>query len=175
MHSAFSLRKKPVLPCKAEILPCEAKITIEMSICILVLKGIFGGSLKLTLQIKNTHKLCDRPRPTQGLPSPSGPEPRKSPKRVRKDFRLFSDSFETPGRTLWALLGPCPGVLFPDSFSNSSGVPGPKGPGDPVWGGVDRNTNSKNNLKRFSGSVAKKIGDRHKLSQSYFGVPQMGF
>ena len=29
---------------------------------------------------------CDRPRPTQGLPGPSGPEPRKSPKRVRKEY-----------------------------------------------------------------------------------------
>ena len=80
---------------------------------------------------------CNRPRPTQGLPGPFGPgtpeesekspervprgwapkvpkecapESRKSLKRVQKsDFRLFSDSFETPGRTLWALLGPCPG------------------------------------------------------------------
>ena len=72
------------------------------------------------------------------VPKECTPESRKSPKRVRKsDFRLFLDSFETPGRT-WALLGPCPGVLFPDS----SGVPGPKGPGDPVWGGADRNTGS---------------------------------
>ena len=69
------------------------------------------------------------------VPKECAPESRKSPKRVRNShFRLFSDSFETPGRTLWALLGPCPGVLFPDS----SGVPGPKGPGDPVWGGADR-------------------------------------
>ena len=29
---------------------------------------------------------CDWPRPTQGLPGPSGPEPRKSPKRVRKEY-----------------------------------------------------------------------------------------
>ena len=41
----------------------------------------------------------------------------KSPKRVQKSgFRLFSDSFQTPGRTLSRLLGPCPGVLFPDFF-----------------------------------------------------------
>ena len=108
---------------------------------------------------------CDRPRPTQGLPGPSGPEPRKSPKRVRKeypgvgsqkcpkrvskesekspkrvrksDFRLFPDSFETPGRTLWALLGPCPGTLS-GLLSDSSGVPGTKGLGDPVWGEADR-------------------------------------
>ena len=51
------------------------------------------------------------------VPKECAPESRKSPKRVRKsDFRLFSGSFETPGRTLWALLGPCSGVLFPDSF-----------------------------------------------------------
>ena len=36
-------------------------------------------------------------------------------------FGLFSDSFETSGRTLWALLGPCPGVLFPDSFRTLPG------------------------------------------------------
>ena len=41
------------------------------------------------------------------------PESQKSPKRVRKSgFRLFSDSFETLGHTLSALLG----VLFLDSF-----------------------------------------------------------
>ena len=90
-------------------------------------------------------RACDRPRSTQGLPGPSGPEPQKSPervpqgrapkvpkewspksqksaKRVRKSgFRLFSDSFETPRRTLSALLGPCPGVLFPDSFRTLPG------------------------------------------------------
>ena len=48
------------------------------------------------------------------------------------------DSFETPGRTLWALLGPCPRALFSGLFSCSSRVPGPKGPGDPEWGGADR-------------------------------------
>ena len=65
----------------------------------------------------------------------------RSLKRVRKSgFTLFSDSFETPGRTLSALLGPCTGVLF----SNSSGIPGPKGPGDPVWGGADRNCRVRN-------------------------------
>ena len=46
----------------------------------------------------------------------------KTPKRVRKSgFRLFSDSFETPGCTLSALLGPSPGVLFPDSFRTLPG------------------------------------------------------
>ena len=59
---------------------------------------------------------------------------KKSPKRVGKSgFRLFSDAFETPRHALSALW-PCPGVLF----SDSSAVPGPKGMGDPVWGGADR-------------------------------------
>ena len=70
-----------------------------------------------------------RSAPPQGLPGPPGPEPWKSPKRVRKEypgaglqkcrksapqslkrvrFGLFSDSFETSGRTLSALLGPLP-------------------------------------------------------------------
>ena len=34
---------------------------------------------------------------------------------------IFSDSFETPGRTLWAFLGTCPGVLFQDSFRTLPG------------------------------------------------------
>ena len=56
------------------------------------------------------------------VPKECAPESQKSPKRVRKSgFRLFLDSFETPGRTLWALLGPCPGVLFPDSFRTLPG------------------------------------------------------
>ena len=74
------------------------------------------------------------------VPKECAPESQKSPKRVRKSgFRLFSDSFETPGRTLSGLLGPCPGVLFPDSFRTLAGFSGPKGPGDPVWGGADGN------------------------------------
>ena len=98
--------------------------------------------------LNNGPYLWKRPRPTQGLPGPSGLEPRKSPERVwagqgpktaerlhrgvskeseknlNLAFGLFSDSFETPGRTLSAVLGPCPGVVFPDS----SGVSGPKSP-----------------------------------------------
>ena len=34
--------------------------------------------------MKKTY-LCDQPRPTQGLSGPSTPEPRKSPKRVRRE------------------------------------------------------------------------------------------
>ena len=84
------------------------------------------------------------------VPKECAPESQKSPKRVRKSgFRLFSDSFETPGRTLSTLLGPCPGVLFPDSYSDSSGVPGPKGPGDPVWGGADLQTKKARVSKTF--------------------------
>ena len=46
----------------------------------------------------------------------------KESERVRKSgFRLFSDSFETPGRILSVLLGPCPGVLFPDCFRTLPG------------------------------------------------------
>ena len=45
------------------------------------------------------------------------PASQKSPKRVRKSgFRLFWRSFKTLGRTLSALLEPCPGVLFRESF-----------------------------------------------------------
>ena len=96
----------------------------------------------------------------RGLPGPSGLEPQKSPKRVQKGVPAppvlgsprvpkecatspirvqkesedeFLDSFRTPWCTLcrlWGHPGPeAPGhpfVLFSDSF----GVPGPKGPGD---------------------------------------------
>ena len=110
---------------------------------------------------------CDPPRPTQGgSPEPFGPgtpeESEKSPERVQgpksaqgvrpgvskesekslqPDFRTLFGlfSFETPGRTLWALLVPCPRGTLSGLFSDSSGVLGPKGPGDPVWGGADRN------------------------------------
>ena len=77
----------------------------------------------------------------------------KESEKRKSGFRLFSDSFETPGRTLSALLGPCPGVLFPDSFE----VPGPKGPADPVWGGADRN--------------AKRQKHKHCETQPHFLTP----
>ena len=52
----------------------------------------------------------------------SGKGPKSAPRSLERDFRLFSDSFETPGRTLWALLGPCPRALFfPDSFRTLPG------------------------------------------------------
>ena len=71
------------------------------------------------------------------VPKECAPESQKSPKRVQNlTFGLFSDSFGTPGRTLSGLLGPCPGVLFRDSFRTLPGFSGPKGPGDPVWGGA---------------------------------------
>ena len=75
--------------------------------------------------------------PTQGLPGPRTPEeskrvrkeypgagPQKSRKsaprslkRVRKSgFRLFSDSFETPGRILSDFWGPAPGYSFRTLF-----------------------------------------------------------
>ena len=63
----------------------------------------------------------DRPRSAQGLPTPSGPEPRKSPKRVLSGFGLCSDSFETPGRTLSGLWGSRARGLFRDSFRTLSG------------------------------------------------------
>ena len=50
------------------------------------------------------------------------PESQKSPKRVQKSgFRLFSDSFETPGRTLSGLWGSHPEALFQDSFRTLPG------------------------------------------------------
>ena len=75
---------------------------------------------------------------TPKVPKECAPESQKSPKRVRKSrFRLFSDSFETLGRTLWALLGPCPGLLFPDSFRTLPGFLARRAR-ETVWGGADR-------------------------------------
>ena len=90
---------------------------------------------------------CDRPRPPhRGLAGPSGPEPRKSPKRVpqgrapkvpkecapesqkspKKSPKVqVLDSFRTLSRLRGALFGhfwgPFPGVLFPDSFRTLPG------------------------------------------------------
>ena len=62
-------------------------------------------------------KKSGKSMPGPGRPQKCRKSAQKSPKRFRNSgFRLFSDSFETPGRTLSELLGPCPGVLFPDSF-----------------------------------------------------------
>ena len=67
------------------------------------------------------------------------PESQKSPKRVQKSgFRLFSDSFESLGALLRDSGGPTTGALS-GLFSDSSGVLGPQGPGDPVQGGADPN------------------------------------
>ena len=109
---------------------------------------------------------CDRPRPTQGLPGPSGLEPLKSPKRVRKEYpgagpqkcpksaprslervrkeskSQILDSFRTLSRLgahSLGTFGALPRGTLSGLFSDSSGVPGPKGPRDPVWGGADRN------------------------------------
>ena len=61
------------------------------------------------------------------VPKECAPESRKSPQRVRKsDFRLFSDSFETPGRTLWALLGRCAGYSFRTLFGLFLGPRNPR-------------------------------------------------
>ena len=94
--------------------------------------------------------------PPQGLPGPSGPEPRKSPKRVRKESGKstlgegpkvpkecapeFQKSpkrvrrsgirlFSDSFETLSALFGPCPGgVLFRTLFGLLKGS-GPEGCG----------------------------------------------
>ena len=89
----------------------------------------------------------------RGLPGPSGPEPQKSPKRVRKGGEPQSpqrvrpgvrkESKKSPKLRFWTLFG-LRGALFGDSgaprgrrprdnpfglFSDSFGAPGPKGPG----------------------------------------------
>ena len=75
----------------------------------------------------------DRPRPAQGLPGPSGPEPWKSPKRVPRRGTPESRK-SAPRGTLRGLCGPRPGGLFRDSFRTLPGSSGPEGPGRPCAG-----------------------------------------
>ena len=79
-----------------------------------IFRPLWGGAL--TDPWACAESSCkNRPRPPH--------RGRNSAFRVSKEltFGLFLDSFETPGRTLSALLGPCPGVLFPDSFRTLPG------------------------------------------------------
>ena len=70
-----------------------------------------------------------------GPPAPGAPESPKSaprsPKGVQKESEAaFLDSFQTPWRILWGVCGSeAPGHPF-GLFSDSFGVPGPKGPGE---------------------------------------------
>ena len=77
------------------------------------------------------------PGGTPRVPEECAPESQKSPKRVESQVL---DSSRTLLRLRGALFGdpggPVPGTLS-GLFSDSSGVPGPKGPGDPVPGGAD--------------------------------------
>ena len=111
------------------------------------------GTLPISAEFKTDSdfggETCDRPRPlcSQALrarypgrvrkesgkstpgqgPKTADRESQKSPKRVRMSgFNSFG--------SFWGLV---PGTLS-GLFSDSSCVPGPKGPGDPVWGGADR-------------------------------------
>ena len=97
--------------------------------------GVFTFLIFLSLSIRNP------PAWHRGLPGPWGPEPQKSPKRVREGVpgppapasprmpkerpglpkeskKATSDFFWTPGRTLWAFWG-SPGPEAPDTFSDS--------------------------------------------------------
>ena len=86
---------------------------------------------------EESEKSPDKSTPGRGpkVPQECAPESQKSPKKESQTltFGLFSDSFETPGRTLWALLGPCPGALFPDSFRTLPGFRARR-PGRPCVG-----------------------------------------
>ena len=105
--------------------PCEAAVLL-----VLRLAPPHTGSPRTPEESEKSPERVPRGRAPK-VPKECAPESQKSPKRVQKSgFRLFSGSFGTPGRTLSALLGPCPGVLFRDS----SGVLRPEGPGRPCVG-----------------------------------------
>ena len=62
--------------------------------------------------------------PGQGPKSPERVRPgvsNESEKSLKPDFWTLFGLFETPGRTLSGLLGPWPGVVFPDSFRTLPG------------------------------------------------------
>ena len=84
------------------------------------------------------------PGPFPKVPKECALECQKSP---RSPKGRVLDSFRTLLRLRGALFrhfwGPAPGTLS-GLFSDSSGVPGPKGPGDPVWGGADRKPRLRN-------------------------------
>ena len=103
----------------------------------LFVKGIFGGYFAMAPP--PTGSGPGTPEESKKSPerAPRGRAPRvwkecalesqKSPKRVQKSgSRLFSDSFETPERSLLGLLGPFAEVLFPDSFCTLPRFLGPK-------------------------------------------------
>ena len=113
-----------------------------------------------TLHTTPLHKIGNPPTRHRGLPGPSGPEPQKSPKRVRKGVlpRGAPESPKSAPRSpkrvqkrspklrFWTLFG-LRGALFADMglpgaghpfglVSDSFGVPGPKGSGDLcAWSG----------------------------------------
>ena len=74
------------------------------------------------------------PGGTPRVPEESATESQKSPKRLRKSgFGLFSDSFETPGRTLRGLWAFRAGDSFGTLFGLFRGSV-PEGPGRPCAG-----------------------------------------
>ena len=125
-------------------------------------KKIYHPKLDRVLHFQKEILVLGLAPPRTGSPGPSGPEPRKSPKRVPKEppgrdpqspervrpesqkspkrvknqtFGLFRTHLRLRGALFWDFGVSRPGGLFRDPFSDSSGVPGPKGPGDPVRAG----------------------------------------
>ena len=92
----------------------------------------------LSLAFYNAHSFAIGP-PDTGSPGPFGPgtreESEKSPERVPGAGPQSAQRvrFETPVRTLWALLGPWPGCSFRTLFGLFWGS-GPEGPGRPCVG-----------------------------------------
>ena len=72
--------------------------------------------------------------PGQGPESAERVRPRVSKESEKSPKVMFSDSFETPGRTLSALSGPCPGVLFLDFFRALPGFRAQRARETPVCG-----------------------------------------
>ena len=68
---------------------------------------------------------------------------KESEKSLKSDFRTLFGLFRDSGAHSLGTFGTLPRGTLSGLFSDSSGVPGPKGPGDPVWGGADRKTFSK--------------------------------
>ena len=73
-------------------------------------------------------RACDRTQVNQEAPA----ETARPVSHQGSTYRKRKISPKLPAYKHFLGLGPCPGVLFPDSFRTLTQ------PGDPVWGGADR-------------------------------------
>ena len=98
--------------------------------------------VSLALRARNpgrVRKESGKSTPGQGPKSAQRVRPgvsKESEKSLKSDFRTLFGLFRDSGAHSLGTFGALPRGTLSGLFSDSSGVPGPKGPGDPVWGGA---------------------------------------